>query len=219
MHALTPRLLAITAFSAAFVGLTMLISAGLLTSFDHDVAQYMHRAWRESLHGLFQAIAEVGGLELTSLLMLGLFVYLLRRGFGMDSLVVIAFGGAVALETLYKLLFFHPGPPHTLSHTDGPSVTDIIEGSGVGNSFPSGHMVRTVVAYGILAFVVRRLSPSPAVRALAVPVAVVLAVLIAIDRLYLDVHWQSDVVGGILLGLIAMLAGTVWLDRPRKADN
>ena len=41
----------------------------------------------------------------------------------------------------------------------------------------------------------------------------------AFDRLYLDVHWESDVIGGLLLGAIALLAGTVWLDRPRKADN
>ncbi len=219
MPALAPRLLAIAALSLAFVGLTMLISGGVLTGFDHDVAQAMHRAWNESLHALFQAIAELGGLELTSLLMLGLFIYLLRGGFGWDSLVVLAFAGAVGLEILYKLLFFHPGPPHTLSHADGPSVTDLIEGSAIGNSFPSGHMVRAIVTYGILAFVIRRLSPSRAVQAAAMPVAVIIAVLVAIDRLYLDVHWQSDVVGGLLLGLIAALAGTVWLDRPRKIDN
>lgn len=197
----------------------MLISGGVLLSLDHQVAQQMHLAWRDSLHGIFQGIAELGGLELTSLLMLGLFIYLLRGGFGLDSLVVLAFGGAVVLETLYKILFYHPGPPRTLSHTDGPSVTDFIEGSAVGNSFPSGHMVRTVVAYGLLAFVVRRLSTSATVRAAAYPVAILFILAVGFDRLYLDVHWQSDVVGGLLLGLIAVVAGTVWLDRPRKAEN
>lgn len=197
----------------------MLISGGVLTAFDHDVAQAMHRAWNESLHGVFRAIAELGGLELTSVLMLGLFIYLLRGGFGLDSLVVLAFAGALALETLYKYLFFHPGPPRVLSHADGPSVTDLLQGSALGNSFPSGHMVRAVVAYGLLAFVIRRLSTSPTVRAAAMPVAVVIVVLLAIDRLYLDVHWQTDVIGGLILGLIAALAGTVWLDRPRKVDN
>ena len=219
MPALAPRLLAIAALSLAFVGLTMLISGGVLTAFDHEVGQAMHRAWNESLHGVFQAVAELGGLELTSLLMLGLFIYLLRGGFGWDSLVVLAFAGAVALETLYKFLFFHPGPPRVLSHPDGPSITELIEGSAIGNSFPSGHVVRAVVAYGLLAFVVRRLSPSATVRAAAIPVAILVVVLVAVDRLYLDVHWQSDVVGGLLLGLIAALAGTVWLDRPRKIDN
>jgi undecaprenyl-diphosphatase len=80
-------------------------------------------------------------------------------------------------------------------------------------------MVRAVVVYGLLAFVVRRLSPSPLIRRLAIPIAILLIVLVAFDRLYLDVHWETDVVGGLLLGAIALLAGTVWLDRPRKPEN
>jgi membrane-associated phospholipid phosphatase len=41
----------------------------------------------------------------------------------------------------------------------------------------------------------------------------------AFNRLYLDVHWESDVLGGVLLGAIALLAGTVWLDRPKRPEN
>jgi membrane-associated phospholipid phosphatase len=179
----------------------------------------MHSIWQESLHELFQLIAELGGLELTSVLMLALFLYLWRGGFGADALVVLAFAGAVGLELIYKNLFFHPGPPHSLSHQDGPSLTELIPGSGLGNSFPSGHMVRAVVTYGLLAFVIRRLSPSRVVRLLALSVAIVIVVVLAFDRLYLNVHWESDVIGGLLLGGIALVAATVWLDRPIKADN
>jgi len=48
---------------------------------------------------------------------------------------------------------------------------------------------------------------------------VVIIVAEAFDRIYLDVHWESDVIGGLLLGGIALLSATVWLDRPRKAEN
>jgi membrane-associated phospholipid phosphatase len=153
--------------------------------------------------------------------MLALFIYLWRGGFGADALVVGAFFGAVALELLYKTLLFHPGPPFSLTHSDGPSLASYFVESTklVRNSFPSGHVVRSVVVYGLLAFVVRRLSPSPTVRLLAFPVAFVIIVAEAFDRIYLDVHWESDVIGGLLLGGIALLAATVWLDRPRKAQN
>src|SRR5260370_40646181 len=103
-------------------------------------------------------IAERGGFELTPLRMVVHILYLLRSGFGAAALAVVAFGGAIVLELVYKELFFHPGPPRSLSHRDGPSVTDIFVGNGLGNSFPSGHMVRTVVAYGLVAFVIRRLA-------------------------------------------------------------
>jgi undecaprenyl-diphosphatase len=216
---LLPRLVAIVLLSVAFVAMTIAITAGTFTSLDHQVAEAMHGLWQESLHTGFQLIAELGGLELTSILMLGLFIYLWRGGFGADALVVAAFVGAVMLELVYKFLFFHPGPPRSLSHRDGPSLTDVLAGNGLGNSFPSGHMVRAVVAWGLLAFVISRLAPSRAVRMLAIPVAIVIISAVALDRLYLDVHWESDVVGGLLLGGIALVAATVWLDRPRKPEN
>jgi membrane-associated phospholipid phosphatase len=219
LPAITQRLVAIVVLSVAYVAMTVAMTAGMFASLDHQVAEAMRSIWQEQLHGLFQLIAELGGLELTTILMIGLFIYLWRGGFGADALVVGAFFGAVALEVLYKRLLYHPGPSHALSHSDGPSLTNLLEGNVVTNSFPSGHMLRTVVAYGLLAFVVRRLARSPRITSLAVPVAIVIIVLMAIDRIYLDVHWESDVIGGLLLGGIALLAATVWLDRPRKAEN
>jgi undecaprenyl-diphosphatase len=219
LPAITQRVVAIVVLSVAFVALTMTITAGWFTTLDLQVAQTMHTIWQESLHPLFQLIAELGGIELTTVLMVALFFYLWRGGFGADALVVGAFVGAVALEVLYKSLLYHPGPPRSLSHRDGPSLSDSLPGAGLGNSFPSGHVVRAVVAYGLLAFVVRRLSRSRIPRALAAPLAILVIVVMVFDRLYLDVHWESDVIGGILLGAIGLVAATVWLDRPRKAEN
>ncbi len=215
MSALRPRLAAAAAFAVAYVALTMAIAAGMFDVLDKQVLQGMSSLWSESLHPLFQAIAELGGLELTSLLMLALAIFLLRRGFGADAWVVVVFVAAQVLEVLYKANLHHLGPPRTVAHADGPSITDFVSGTGpLANSFPSGHMVRAVIAYGLIAFVVQRLAPWPLARTLAIPIATVLIVLLAFDRLYLDVHWESDVLGGVLLGGIGLLAGTIWLDRP-----
>jgi undecaprenyl-diphosphatase len=216
---LVPRLFALVALVVAFVALTLMVSAGWLASLDQQVLVAMSGSWSESLHPLFQLIAELGGLEVTSILMFGLLIYLWRNGFGADALVVLAFVGGLALEILYKIALYHPGPPRAIAHPDGPSLTDLVTGGAGLNSFPSGHVVRAVVAYGLIAFVVRRLAPWPVARALAIPVAAVLIIVEAFDRLYLDAHWESDVIGGLLLGAIALLAATVWLDRPRRTDN
>jgi len=215
LSALRPRLAAAAALAVAYVALTMAIAAGMFDVLDKQVLQGMSSLWSESLHPLFQAIAELGGLELTSLLMLALAIFLLRRGFGADAWVVVVFVAAQVLEVLYKANLHHLGPPRTVAHADGPSITDFVSGTGpLANSFPSGHMVRAVIAYGLIAFVVQRLAPWPLARTLAIPIATVLIVLLAFDRLYLDVHWESDVLGGVLLGGIGLLAGTIWLDRP-----
>jgi undecaprenyl-diphosphatase len=198
--------------------MTIAMTAGLFTALDQQTAQTMHSAWNPALHPIFQAIAELGGIELTTILMVGLFFFLLRGGFRSDALVVLVFIAGNLLELFYKSTLYHPGPPRSLTQTDGPSITHAVH-LGVSNSFPSGHVVRAVIVYGLLAFVIRRLAPSPLARALAVPVAIVVIVLESFDRIYLDVHWETDVIGGLILGAIALLAGTVWLDRPIKPDN
>jgi membrane-associated phospholipid phosphatase len=219
LPALIPRLLAIGILSVAFIALTLAITAGLFTQLDLQVAEAMHDAWVPSLHGVFQAIAELGSIEVTGILMLGLTVYLWRAGFGSDALVFLVFLAAEAFEIFYKFNLHHLRPPLPLREEDGPSISELLSGSSAANSFPSGHMMRTVIVYGLLAFVIRRLSTSPRARTLAVAGAVVIIVLMAIDRLYLDVHWESDVIGGLVLGAIALLAGTVWLDRPKNVEN
>jgi membrane-associated phospholipid phosphatase len=220
LPALRARLAGAAALAVAYVALTMAVGAGMFESLDKQVLQAMSSVWNESLHPLFQAIAELGGLELTTILMIGLFVFLIRGGFGADAWVVLAFAASQALELLYKANLHHLGPPRTVMHADGPSLTELVSGSGpLANSFPSGHVVRAMVAYGLIAFVFQRLAPSPLARRLAIPVATAVIVLVTFDRLYLDVHWESDVLGGLLLGAICMLAGTVWLDRPLSTDN
>jgi undecaprenyl-diphosphatase len=219
LPALAPRLYAIAILGVAFIALTIAISAGLFTQLDLQVAQAMHSIQQPALHWLFQVVAELGSVEITGILMLGLTIYLWRAGFGTDALVVFVFLAAEAFEIFYKFNLHHLRPPLSLAEADGPSISQILSGSSAGNSFPSGHMLRTVIVYGLLAFVIRRLSTSPRVRALAAVAAIVVIALVAFDRLYLDVHWESDVVGGLLLGAIFLLAGTVWLDRPKKAEN
>lgn len=198
--------------------LTVAVSLGWLAVADRDVLLLMYGVWQEPLHALFQGIALLGGLELTTVLMLGLTVYLWRGGYAADAWVFVAFIAAELFEILYKSNLTHPAPSD--ARTDGPSVSNFLApAAGLHNSFPSGHMVRTVLVYGLLAFVIRRLAPWSWLRALVIPIAIMLIVIVAFDRLYLDVHWESDVIGGILLGAVALVSATVWLDRPRRAEN
>jgi undecaprenyl-diphosphatase len=220
LRALLPRLVAIAALAVGFQILTVSVSLGWLGGADHDVEQVMASLWDPALHPLMQAIAVFGGVELSTLVMVGLVVYLWRRGFPADGFVFVALLVAELFEILYKSNLSHPAPPVSVSKADGPSISTLLDQAGAGhNSFPSGHMVRTVLVYGLLAFVLRRLAPWPWLRNLAVPLAIVLIVAMAFTRLYLEVHWESDVLGGLLLGAIALVSATVWLDRPQRVDN
>ncbi|MFI1227643.1 MULTISPECIES: phosphatase PAP2 family protein [unclassified Streptomyces] len=75
-------------------------------------------------------------------------------------------------------------------------------------AFPSGHAMTAVVSCGLLVWLLRLSGAAPGVRYTALAVAVVSAVGVAATRVYLGVHWLTDVVGGGLLG-VAVVAFSV----------
>ena len=86
-----------------------------------------------------------------------------------------------------------------------PDVADLTESLPVGASWPSGHVAATTVVYGAFAVLVLWLSSSPWRRlVLAVPVLAVIAV--ALSRIYVAAHHPTDVLAGLLLGTLWLLA-------------
>lgn len=217
MSALNRALLAVLVFAFAFAIFCQLVALGVFVHVDAAVRGAFAVIYREPLHALFQAIALLGGLEVTALIAVGLFIYLRRAGFRSESWALLVLPIAIGVEYAYKRLLHQPQPEP--GHADGPSLSQFFERGGVvsGNSYPSGHMVRTVAVYCIVAFVIARLAPVNWVRWLAPALAAVMIALMAFDRLYLDVHWFTDVVGGVLLGGLAVAGAVVWMDRPRIA--
>ena len=204
--------------AAAFVGYTQAVALGAAGGLDLEVARTLRAVTPAAAQPLARAVAVLGGVELTSLLTIGLAAYLVRQGFRSEALALVAFPIALVLEWAYKWLVDHPRPV-AFSHPDGPSLVTLFGNQtlALGGSYPSGHMVRTVLIYGLGAFVIRRLAPPGWVQRAAVPVAVLLVGVMALDRVVLGVHWQSDVVGGLLLGGVLLMGAIAWLDRPRAA--
>ena len=78
-----------------------------------------------------------------------------------------------------------------------------------GYSFPSGHSATAMLLYGLLAYwLIRHLSAAPA-RVLTGLGAVTLILAVGFSRIYLGVHFLSDVVGGYLLGICWLIVGIV----------
>ena len=76
-------------------------------------------------------------------------------------------------------------------------------------SFPSGHAVSAVVFLGLLTFFVLKKSKSKFLKKISVIFSVFMIFLVGFSRLYLNVHWLSDVIGGFLIGAI-ILFGSVF---------
>lgn len=71
-------------------------------------------------------------------------------------------------------------------------------------AFPSGHAMTAVVSCGLLLWLLRLYGAGPGVWRTALTLAWVSVVGVAVTRLYLGVHWMTDVLGGLLLGAAAV---------------
>jgi len=105
-------------------------------------------------------------------------------------LLLAAVAGNIILNGALKLVFHRPRPSVFAWQT-----------VAVSSSFPSGHAMSATVCYGTVAYLVVRLQKHHWSRLLTSVGAVVLILLICGTRLYLGVHYPSDVLAGILVGL------------------
>lgn len=80
-----------------------------------------------------------------------------------------------------------------------------------GSSFPSGHAVAASAFYPLLAWVVTRHRPRLFPAALSLAAALVL--LVSLGRLYLGLHWPTDVLAGWAIGATESTAAVAWLKR------
>ncbi len=113
-----------------------------------------------------------------------------RRQWRRVVTVLVCIGGGLALNVLMKHAFQRGRPV-----LEEPLLTLSTY------SFPSGHVVGSTLAYGLLVVFVFRRSRSLPLRALALVGAGMAIALVAFTRLYLGVHYLSDVIAGFLEGV------------------
>lgn len=117
-------------------------------------------------------------------------------------------GGGV-LEVLLKLAYRRPRPD---------LMPPLVRVSSY--SFPSGHATLATVFFGGLAAVVFHLTRRRAARAAAAGAAALIVAAVAMSRMYLGVHWLTDVTAGILIGafwVVVSETATEWAARRRAS--
>ncbi|BAY49289.1 phosphoesterase [Scytonema sp. HK-05] len=118
----------------------------------------------------------------------------------------IAAGGAIALNCLLKLLFGRARP----------ALWDRLIHVGL-HSFPSGHAMVSIVIYGFIGYILAKQFPQWRGRIFALTFVLILA--IGFSRLYLGVHWPTDVVAGYAAGLVWLMACIERLELRQKYNS
>ena len=195
----------VVGLGAAYAAFTYVVRVGALGPVDQTVAGWFEHIWWAPTFPLAEAIAVAAGVECMSALVALLFLYLVWRRRWREAVALIVYPVALLIELLSRTFVDRAAPD--LGHAGHLTVAGTA--SSLDSSFPSGHVVRGMIVLGLLAVLARRPAPVPWARQLALPLAGVLVAMIAFDRLYLGVHWLSDVVGGVLLGGCGLAATMV----------
>lgn len=203
----------------AFVEISDEVVEGGTKAFDHTVLLAMRNpadlsdpigpGWVEEMGRDFTALGSISVLATITLTVIG---YLVLEGKRRAALVVlVATLGALGASTALKHAFDRPRPdlvPH------GMRVYTA--------SFPSGHSMLAASTYLTLGALLARVQRRRRIKAYLLLVAIFFTLVVGISRVYLGVHWPTDVLGGWTAGagwaLMCWLLAR-WLQRHGQVED
>lgn len=196
----SPWLLIAVLLSGVFVLIASMVIAGETTQLDrlillslrnpHDLSDPLGAHWFEEL---MRDATALGGTGILSLITLATVMYLyLQQNKSLAWFLIVAIGSGMLMSSLLKYGFARPRPdlvPH------GSYVYT--------SSFPSGHSMMSALVYFTIGAMFVHTHDKRSIHVFLVSVAVFIVVLIGLSRIYLGVHWPSDVLAG-------WCAGSLW---------
>lgn len=175
-----------------FVELSGEISGGALRKYDTLITDYITSFRSPELNKFFQFITDLGDLYAyivaTTLAAIFFFFKLKNKWFAIQLLAVLVLS---ALANIALKRAFGRARP-TIEHL---VVVKTL-------SYPSGHSMSAMAFYGFLTYLVFQIKMKSWLRAVLASIFIFLILAIGISRIYLGVHFPSDVAGGFIAGLI-----------------
>jgi undecaprenyl-diphosphatase len=183
---------AIAAFGTwVFSELAETVMAGKTQSFDEAVLRWIFTRHTPALDAAMIEITALGTgtVVLMIVCVAALFLSLTKHKYS-ALLLLVATAGGLALDMVLKLRFDRPRP-HVFAWGT----------NAVSSSFPSGHAMSATIVYSTVAYLAARLQRRQWARWVTMMIAIAVIALICFSRLYLGVHYPSDVLAGAVIGL------------------
>jgi undecaprenyl-diphosphatase len=183
----------IVGISAAslFIVFAAIVTGGATQAYDERVLAWMDTHRSPMMDEVALEVTSLGNgfVLIVLILAVSAFLWQTQHRWSVYLLLIATFGGQI-LNRVLKNFFDRPRP----------SIVDHIDAVH-SMSFPSGHAMTSLVTYGSIAYLVARLEPTPGLRRTTWGLAAVLVLGIGISRMYLGVHYPSDIVAGFIGGL------------------
>ena len=177
-----------------FIGVAIGVQTGYLDGFDDAVRYRVYSMRSDKLTVFWRLITHSG--DRYVVIILGIILLLiksLREKYGVKF--AIAALSSTALYQIMKYIFQRPRPDLALR---------LIEQGGY--SFPSGHSMNCLVSYGILIYLLLRYCENRRLAKLLSFGLGLLTILIGFSRVYVGVHYPTDIIGGWSLGIAVLVA-------------
>jgi undecaprenyl-diphosphatase len=205
----------VLSLAAAFVAiLDSVTEADGLTIIDRAVGDWLVGHRRPVLNQIEIAVTNLGGtiVLVASVSLVAAYTAVRLRSWYPVVLAVVGLGGSQALVTIIKISIARPRP--------NPPA-QLVSASGF--SFPSGHSASSLVGFALLAWLTCMLTADRAIWATVWTAAAMGTVAVGVSRIYLGVHYPTDVIGGWALGLtwlaVVAVAARVWRMRSLPAQS
>ena len=179
------------AFTYAFAQIASSVRGGRTQQFDDAVMRWIAGHQSKPLQTAMLEVTALGTGTVVGMIVLvaALFLWLNQHKHS-AILLTAATLGSLLLDGLLKVGFNRPRPHVFQWGTYAMS-----------SSFPSGHAMSSAVVYSTVAYLAARLQQKAASRLLTMALAATMILAICFSRLYLGVHYPSDVLAGVLIGL------------------
>jgi undecaprenyl-diphosphatase len=210
-----PGLLAVAAGVLIFVTIAINVKEGATQAFDRRLLLAMRQPGdlspigSRSVQEAARDFTSLGGAAVLALVTLATAGFLALDGKKHMALFTCAsVAGGVVMSSLLKDVFQRPRPE---------IVPHIVYASNT--SFPSGHSMLSAVTYLTIGALLARSHERRALKAYFLVIAALLSIMVGVTRVYLGVHWPTDVLAGWTAGAVwALLCWLVagWL-QSRKA--
>jgi undecaprenyl-diphosphatase len=181
----------VTVAAAVFARIAHAVVQGQTQQFDTAILRWMGSIGAPWLDAAALEVTALGARVVVYMVVLvaSVFMWQSRHHYSAALLWVSVIGSGL-INSVLKLTFNRPRPDVFPWRTQHVGLA----------SFPSGHAMTSIVVYGTLAFLVARLAPTRWLRRLVWIVAILVIVLVGLSRLYLGVHYPSDVLAGFVIG-------------------
>ncbi|MEJ8548506.1 phosphatase PAP2 family protein [Brevibacillus borstelensis] len=186
---LIKSILALSVFIFIFTRFADEVMEQELTSFDHAVIHWIQSLISPQLTAIMKFFTFLGSTAALLALLVTSAVLMIWQKKRWEALfLVLALSGGVVFNQLLKWIF----------HRQRPNLHRLIEETGY--SFPSGHSMSSIIFYGMLGMLFFMFARKRTPKIIITAAAIVLVLSIGISRIYLGVHYPSDVLAGFAAG-------------------